>query len=251
MSRSLRRLIGPALLGLCAGLAAPLASAAIVTGSWDPALPNPPFDNLGWTTTINLGIDDDCSQGAQSRAYIINVLGRSFGCTTNPRESTAPFSILSAQIGLYDLGTQRIIDVLTFDPASFTPLLLDLDDDGAISFLFSITDSNAVRGSVAGRTDGFDFKLDLPGAAPAIRYRAAGSFGAFIRAPEIPIETAFEVTPDSALDDVLQRTQLRVGQPVFTAQVPEPGSLALAMLALLTMGAAGAGAARRRGAAGG
>jgi hypothetical protein len=238
----LRTTAGASLFCLAAALAAPSASAAIVTGSWDPALPNPPFDNLGWTTTVNLQISDDCSSGAQSLPFIVNLFGRSFGCRTNPFASSSPFSILSAEIGIYDLTSELIVDVLTFDPGSFVPFLVDLGTGGAITYLLSLTDSNAVRGDID-RTEGFEFKLALPGAAPAIKYRAFGTEGAFITAEGVPLETAFAINPDSAQAAVLAQTRLVVGTPVFTAQIPEPGTLALVALAL---GVAGAAGSRRR-----
>lgn len=239
-TRPFAKLLGAAVLSLSSAFIAPLASAAIVTGNWDPALPNPPFDNLGWTTTINLKLSDDCVSGAQSLPYIVNLFGRSFGCRSNPLQSTSPFSILSAEIGLYDLTSRLIVDVLRFSTSSFTPLLVNLGPGGEITFLLSLTDSNAVRGTNE-RTEDFDFKLELPGAAPAISYRAVGAGGAFTRAPEPPTETAFAINPDSAQSSVIAATRLEVGQAVFNV-VPEPGSLALALLAL---GAAGAAARRR------
>lgn len=241
MSRRMRNLVGVGLLGVAAAVVAPLASAAIVTGSWDPALPDPPFDNLGWTTTINLKISDDCSAGPQSLPFIINILGQSFGCLSNPALPSSAFSILSAEIGIYDLTSLRIIDVLRFDPTAFDLFLLDLEGSGAISYLLSFTDSNTVSGSVAGRTSGFDFRLSLPGSAPAIQYRV-GSSGGFTTDPTRPTETAFAVNADSDQAAIIAQTRLNVDDRVFNA-VPEPGSLALALLAL---GAAGASGAARR-----
>ena len=220
-----------------------MASAAIVTGNWDPALPDPPFVNLGWTTTINLKVSDDCASGAQSLPYIINLFGRSFGCRSNPFLSTSPFSILSAEIGLYDLTSHLIVDVLRFNASSFTPFLADLGPGGEITFLLSLTDSNAVRGTT-GRTDNFDFKLELPGAAPAIQYRAVGATGAFTTATEPPSETGFAINTVSAQASVIAATRLEVGQTVFNV-VPEPGSLALALLALGALGAAARQRTRR------
>lgn len=239
-TRALTKLLSAAVLGLSTAFIAPMASAAIVTGNWDPALPNPPFDNLGWTATLNLKLSDDCVSGAQSLPYIVNLFGRSYGCRSNPLQSTSPFSILSAEIGLYDLTSRLIVDVLRFNTSSFTPFLLDLGQGGEISFLLSLTDSNAVRGTID-RTRDFDFKLELPGAAPAIRYRAVGATGAFTTATEPPTETSFAINPDSAQASVIATTRLEIGQAVFNV-VPEPGSLALVLLAL---GAAGAAAGQR------
>lgn len=246
MFKSSLRAVGAAILSLAAISAAPIASAAIVTGSWDPALPNPPFVNLGWTTTINLKVADGCSAGPQSLPFIVNVFGRSFGCRTNPLAATSLFSILSAEIGIYDLTSNLIVDVLRLSPTSFNPVLLDLDPlpGGGIriDYLLSTTESNAVRGTIA-RTNGFEFRLALPGEAPRIQYRAFGVAGVgFVTAPGVPTETAFAINPDSAQANVLSTTRLEVNQQVFNA-VPEPGSMALALLALI---AAGTSASRRR-----
>jgi PEP-CTERM motif len=240
MLKSSLRAVGAAVLSIAAVVTAPSASAAIVTGSWDPALPSPPFVNLGWTTTVNLKIDDRCSAGAQSLPYIVNIFGRSFGCRSNPLASTIPFSILRAEIGIYDLTTNRIIDVLDLRESSFTPVLLELGAGGVIEFLWA-DDSDPVRGNVD-RTSNFDFKLLLPGTAPRIKFfdRSNPDDG-FVLAEGVPTETAFRIDPDALQTQVLADTRLVVGQTVFTA-VPEPGSLALVGLAL---GAAGVAAARR------
>jgi hypothetical protein len=244
MIKNIRPVARTALLGLAGFALAPLASAAIVTGNWDPALPQGSFPGLGWTATINLKISDDCRQGAQSLPFIVNLFGRSFGCNENPFDSSARFSILSAEVGIYDLNTFVIKDVLRFNASSFTPVLLNLDPGTSISYLLSLTDSNRVQGTIDA-TDDFEFRLSLPGDAPALKYRAFGTTGPFITAPERPTETGYQVNDDSAQASVLATTRLEKGQAVFNA-VPEPGSLALALLALGAAGAAAGNAARRR-----
>lgn len=247
MFKTSLRAVCAAALSLAAIGMAPIASAAIVTGSWDPALPNPPFVNLGWTATVNLKIDNDCSAGAVSLPVIVNLFGRSFGCRSNPLAATSPFSVLSAEIGIYDLSSNLIVDVLRFNPASFTPFLLDLNPVPGgveISFLLSLRDSNPVRGTIDS-TDDYEFRLALPGAAPQINYREFGVAGArFITAPGVPTETAFAINLDDSPESqarIIAATRLEKEQLVFNA-VPEPGSFALALLAL---GAVGAAASRR------
>ncbi len=239
-------------LGLAAVATAPLASAAIVTGSWDPALPDPPFDNLGWSTTINISVLPQCTRDdGTTNGLLLNykLFGYNFRCEGRLPSGELPFDILSAQIGIYDLVTMRYIDVLTFDPDHFIPAAVEIDPgegegEVVISYLLSLNDSNAVRGTAGvERTEDFVFKLDLPGAAPAIKFKAFGGSGGFTTGTEVPTQTQFAINPDSALQDVLAATRLEVGDSVFTGQIPEPGSLALALLALV---AAGATAHRRR-----
>jgi len=226
MNSSFRNAFGATLLGLAAVVAAPMATAAIVTGSWDPALPDPPFRNLGWTTTINL--QTSCSN---------------INCNGNGNGNQSVFSFLSAQIGFYDLTSGILVEVLTLNPSSFTPRQLVLTPN-QITNLRSSTDSNAVAGGSEDRgTLGFEFRLGLPGQEPVIMYRSLTLPDSdFITAPGRAIQTGYAVNPDSTLNQVLANTLLVVGQGV-PGRVPEPGSLALALLAL---GAAGAAASRRK-----
>ncbi len=240
MLKHLRRAAGAALLGLAAAITASPVSAAIVTGRWDPSLPQGVFPGLGWTTTINLQVSNDCTSGAVSLPYIVDIFGSSFGCKANPFAATSPFSILSAQVGIYNLSNAVIEDVLTFNVSSFTPILLNLGTGGAITYLLSLTDSNPVRGGIP--SDGnYDFKLSLPGSTPAIKYEPLTG-GGFITATAPPTQTDFTVNYVASPDAVIAATSLKVGQTVFT-DVPEPGSRALVWLAL---GAAGIASSRRR-----
>jgi len=248
MTSSFRNAFGATLLGLAAVAAAPTASAAIITGSWDPALPAV-FGNLGWSATINVDISDACLRpdGSTPLMFNLNIFGRTLGCRGSP-VALAPFTILSAQIGIYDLTSGLIVDVLTLNPRSFRPTLLQLGPGSSIDYLFSSTDSNDVgtRATEFDQLYAFDadyltarFKLDLPGPAPNILYQLA-STGGFQPGSNPTTQTAFVLSENVLGATVVQNTRLIVGQSVFS--VPEPGSLALALLAL---GAAGAAASRR------
>jgi len=254
MTSSFRNAFGATLLGLAAVAAAPTAAAAIVTGSWDPALPAA-FGSFGWTATINVKVAQNCGVGTQALS-MVNFLGVSFGCNGSALPVVAAFEILTAEVGIYDLATNVIQDVMTFDPSSFNASLfgqLGLGANGDILFLSALTASNVLRSELErpfAYANGcqYDFRLALPGANPAVQYRhtagigegCAGRSNRFTTATN-PVEMSqFSVSNDPDLV-VITRTALRVGDSVFRA-VPEPGSLALALLAL---GAAGAAASRR------
>jgi hypothetical protein len=241
----LRKFAGSALIGLMALATAPMASAAIVTGSWDPPLPNPPFIGLGWMTTVNVEIPGSCvrADGSTPRIRYVSVLGQGFDCgpSQGSGEGVTPanFSILSAQIGIYSLSTALLVDVLTLDPRSFTPQFVELGSDGFTEL--AAGDSNAVRGTAGRPVADFEFILGLPGSAPVIRYMGPTDSG-FTTATAVPQLIAYSVDYDSSALTVITRTELQIGDRVPGLEIPEPGSFVLALLAL---GMAGGVASRR------
>jgi len=256
MNRSLKNFFSAAALGLAAVVTAPTASAVIVTGSWDPALPAA-FGNYGWTATVNVKVAENCGVGTPStptqQLTMVNFLGVSFGCNGTALPVVAAFEILTAEVGIYDLSTNVILDVLRFNTNSFNASLfaqLGLGAEGEIEFLRTATPSNVLRSALTyDRGCQYDFRLALPGANPQIRYQHAFGVGTgcsgnstnsfFFTAATAPITAAqFSVNPTSAQGDVIAATRLEVTQRVFG--VPEPGSLLLAALALGLAGAVGA-----------
>ena len=228
--KSLGKRIGAVALVLAAAFVAQTsAQAAIVTGKWDPALPNPPFNGLGWTSTINFSVPQDCLDS--TAGFKINLFGHSFGCKTNPFAATPAITVLSAQAGIYDLGTHTLQDVLTFDPASLVLFLVQIDVNGELTYFVSFNPSNAVQGGIAA-DDSYDFRLTLNGPTPGIQYSLTGT-NQFSTASAPSTETAFVTTPGDdpqTQQTVIENTKLKVGDLVF--DVPEPASLPLAMLAL-------------------
>lgn len=234
---TLVRKFGAAVLGLAAGLAVvPSASAAIVSKSWDPALPSE-FGGLGWTATINFSIPQGCLDSTGFKL----ILGNStFFCGS----SQPAISVLTAQVGFYDTS-DILVDVLTFTPgvSSLNLLGITLSMGGDPTFFLTWNPSNALNGAAGDPANppsplaDYDFRLTLNGSAPGLQYRVAQPKGAWQTSKEPPTDTATTVFSDEELnntcdvDCVVEKTSLKVGAPVFTA-VPEPDSLPLALLAL-------------------
>jgi hypothetical protein len=246
--------LGAGLLGL-AGLfgGASTASAAIVTGSWDPPLPAA-FGNRGWTATVNVKVPENCGVGTASAPgqplTVVNLLGFSVGCTGTALPVASAFQILSAEVGIYDLSTKFIQEVLRFNPNSFDAVLfgvLGLGSQGEILYLQTADESNPILSNLS-YPGGcrYRFRLDLPGPNPQLEYRRFGTQGTecandgseWTEATAPITETRFTVNPTSAQATVLATTRLEAGQRVFG--VPEPSSLLLAALALGLAGTVGA-----------
>ena len=246
MKKSFATFLGAALVGLSALVTSSTASAAIITGNWDPKLPQN-FGNYGWTATINVAVDPDCAVGHQS-LNIVNVLGLSFGCNANVLVPESAFRILSAEVGIYDWASKVLVDVLRFSPANFGAFFygeLQLGPNGTIGSLTSLLPSNSQRSAIT-YADGhqYDFRLALPGGDPALEYRRAGA-GTFTRATEPVTDRLFTVNTTQGAAQVVAATRLEVGQLVFA--VPEPGTLALVGFALAAMGLGASRRSRRAG----
>ena len=244
MFKTSLRTVGAAILSLAAIAAAPTASAAVVSGSWDPVLPAP-FVNLGWVATVNLGISNNCVVGT-TNTYAVEIFGTSFGCTNRPAANN--FDILRAQVGLYSTLTGLIIEVLQFAPPPPGGMGVDLSEPSTNNFLLSLNSSSAGVDATSPDALGFKFKLAVPGALPVLFYKPTGpgNTGTFIPATGTPLLTEFSVRPDAERDAILLRTALSEGQSVAApAAVPEPGSLALVLLALAAAGATAARSTRR------
>ena len=238
MTANFRKALGATLLGLTAAISAPMASAAVVTGSWDPVLPAP-FMNLGWVATVNMRIDDNCVVNTSSN-FSVNVFGRSFGCLASPRRQD--FTVLRAQVGLYSTISGTLIDVLDFNNSMGAGI--DRIGQSSNSFLLTLNESNPVGATALG-TLGYSFILRVPGERPVLSYQDTRTPGTFIDATGTPILTRFDVQPNGSQATVLANTLFTVGQVVAPRAVPEPGSLALALLALLATGAVAARRTRR------
>ncbi len=240
MIQDIRKFVGRLGVVIAGVAAAPLASAAIVTGSWDPPLPQGSFPGLGWAASVVVSVDDRClsASGDQSTGLLTNIPGFS-GCPGGAFVFPA-FSILSAQVGIYDLGTGLINDVLDF---SFTTeIQLQLGVGGSIDYLSALLPTEPRRGTQA-FSDDFEFRLLLTGENPVLQYRdyrGPFNFRSFSTVENQEFATQFGVYEDGQQAQALGDARLVIGATVF--DVPEPGSLALSLLALC---AAGACAVRR------
>lgn len=233
------------MLGMAAvfGCTAP-ASAAIVTGSWDPAFgASSPFPTLGWLTTINFFVPNQCFTSNTGPG--VSIFGNSHSCGGTTENPAPPIKVLSAEVGLYSLATNKIVDVLTFDPLSLPLTLLKSDPNNLLIFFLASDLSNVVRGGVSSDPaftsllSPYQFRLRLNGSLPELQYGIAPG-GDWVKATSPTLVGQSIDLDDSHKDAILGITALSVGQQAIP--IPEPTSVALVLLALV----AGGVASRRR-----
>lgn len=235
LNRLIKALTGVA---LCAGLLAP-ASAVIVTTSYDPPFGAGPLEGYGWNATINYELPAECFASSGPK---VRVGGFVLFCGDDVLQ--ADFKVLSAQVGIYAMANPNfLLDVLTFNPASLPLLAVVVQPPDALVEVYAWTPSNIVRGNQS-FDDDIQFRLKLFGEAAEVQYRecavgVSNSNCPTWRTTEPSVVTNYtRYAEGTAFSDVFAQTELRLG----VQAVPEPGTLALALLALGT----GLASTRRR-----
>lgn len=199
------------------------AQAVIITTNYDPAFGAGPLNGYGWKATINYEIPADCFNTAGIK---VNFFGLVLGCGA---PQTADFKVLSAQVGLYQVGNPNfLLDVLTFNPSSLPLFLVDVVPPDSFDYVIALTPSNAVAGNAA-FSDDFLFRVVLNGPTAKLEYCSVIGTCNWTEAP-LPTTTEYIRQPDGAMfNTVFASTELKVGQ---TRSVPEPAALLLVMMAL-------------------
>lgn len=222
MTTHLKNMLGAALLsGLVALAAVAPAQAAVYVGRWDPAY-GAPYGNLGWRATALLNVPNPCLAAAAAALAPLTIVNDG---------TCGPMTLSDVELVFYDTTVAAPqpaavtfnIGVYGVDPAPASSLtdetqeLLDVNffvnGDGSVvypttlttSFAFDVSTSDALVGGVATR-----FWLNLSGEDAYLVHSTA---------------------PGQSLADAIAAGQTSQFDAVFSL-VPEPGSLALAALAL-------------------
>ena len=199
-SNPLRRLLSRTLaLATLAVAGLGSAQATYVVGEWDPAY-GAPFTNLGWRGTTTLDVDGSCLLAPGT------VINNGFSCPL--------MTVVSATVELYDITNSLVtLDVLNFTSlVSLDYLVVDINNL-ALGFGLSPTGQAlsttplAITGSLQAS---FSLQVDYFAFATATMYwSTAGGSG--------------------------QNDAINFPTEVTVTTVPEPASLALVLLALLTL----------------
>jgi hypothetical protein len=199
------------------------ANAAVYTGVWDPPYGSP-FSTLttglGWSGTAEFFVPDSCVPSGD--ALVINPLPVFFGGCGGAA------AVTSAQVTLYDIQNPGNNATLTFAPSSFYVGLLAYDNGELEGLLTDFSNLVTTGFTNFGITPTTEFSLIFTLDGPRLAWRDCG-YSEGYRSSNSTHSTHHECTGGINSDAEGYR-------PDFTiSRVPEPGTLALASLALLLL----------------
>lgn len=209
---------------LAAGLCAGSANAAVYTGVWDPTYGSP-FLNLGWRGTAEYFVPNECEPTGTADIY------NASACSGNA-------IVTQAEVEFYDInaaidtgtGAQPTISTLVFNPSSLVigTLRYVSGELTQLTTSFSNYMTPTEDLSAFGVYSNTEFSLFFTLDGPRLAWRECYSYyegeGSFTASHYYEPECAFGVNDAQQFPATFEITR-----------VPEPGTLALACLALLAL----------------
>lgn len=228
------------------------AQAAVYVGSWDPLFGSPfntPGEILGWSGEVQMYVPDACLVGTHQTV-------QGFGCNSDVNPLLRQH-IIGATVSLYDNATSAVIETLTFAPNGLYPFALntvDIFNGNVVGIGTGYSEPLAPSSTFAG-INAYSFALgfSLAQGPSLVAISGGNQFFSWAQAtydslsPQErqlwePLVMGYRNYYSGAIingaiqagngSDPLPKENLAAFQRSFSGDVPEPGTLALALAGL-------------------